>query len=825
MTLIQQDNHHLRLPRLETMLNGISEAVVLFEAPAGFGKTYQGRIWAEKIAGKNKHTVSWFAQKQHDKLTSLAELLCQPSETFHWVFIDEAHLVDKAILLKLADLVIHHTSNTRLVLMQRYNSKLRLATHRLVGNAVLIDKEVLAFTQDETRRFLKCSKTKSVDIHRQFQGWPAAIIHMGSQQSNKPSGSIDIDMENMTVFWEMIEEDVLSTLDQNSFQSFIGLSTLTPFDTKHAQNILDVSQDELAVLIRQLAPIWIGSNTNGYILPCAREGLSRIGWARDSGRMKQLHMKACQYFWAKGELVTALEHASKSGQTEYVCELIEEAGGLFLWLNEGLESIQQAMSFTDAKLCEAYPRLMLIKALLHVKEGKLAEAHNCWNSARQTSQGFTKDRDGGDIKALQDESRVMGSLLAGYGCHSLEEQIATAQPTPKETDTVGRTEALKGYLHTIMCLHALQNGRFEDVRRQAALSETAFEKWGSEYGVLYLDFHRGGAAYGEANLSLAQECYDRAERRRRRLFAEDDGLKFIGKVFAAELNCETGSFLSVRRKLTRLRQQLKGSEAWFDVYAAAIRSQAYLIYLSQGYKDAVTFLYHVGQEANVRGLKRVQHYSDMLRLELSGRANDIGEAHRLAKKLNLEETLKNKKNLQYLMWREYVSAVIAQSLYMDMTGNSQLAKPYLEGLIYYGQTNGNRVCELYGLATFSMLFAERIDALAAMIKETGFILPLTLSSRLRMAFKITKNHAELTEQANTLISKLHPSIKDHFTQREHEIIRNLAKGLADKEIAVQLDVSVHTVRFHMKNIFKKTGESDRGSATAEAERIILKNSR
>lgn len=820
----QYNSRQLHLPRLEAILANISAPVIVLEAPAGFGKTHQGKIWADKLASQKDQTVSWFEQKHYCGLTSIDKLMPIPPKPYHWIFIDEAHLLDKAVILKLVDFVVQQDSNMRLVLMQRYNSALRLATHRLKKNAVFIEKDLLAFTQDETRYFLQCSKTKAIEIHQQFQGWPAAIILMGSIGVSKSELLNKTTLNAIAIFWEMIEEEVIYRLPEDNLQNYIDLSTLTNFDIKDAQNILSISLEELKVLTKQLTPIWLNNHHHGSLHPCVREGLQRMGWMNDAAHMKQLHMKACQYFWDKGELVMALEHAYKSGHTHYVCELIEEAGGLFLWLNEGLDRIQQAMSFTDAKLCEGYPRLMLIKALLHVKEGSLDKADSCWNLARKISHGFTHDRDGGDVKALQDESRVMGALLAGYGCHSLEEQISAAQPLPSVSDTLGRSEALKGYLHTIMCLHALQSGQFQQVRRQAALSESAFETSGSDYGILYLDFHRGGAAYGEANLIQAQDYYDRAERRRRRLFVEDEGLKFIGKVFAAELKCETGAFLSVKRKLTRIRQQLNGSEAWFDVYAAAIRSNAYLIYLSQGYKEAALFLELIGKETKLRGLKRVQHYADTLRLELACRAKDKAEADRLAKKLNLQIILTDKAKLKYLMWREYVSAVIAHSLYMNLIKQPHLAKPYLEDIITYGQSHNNQICKLYALATFATLFSGPIDNLAQLIKETGCILPLTLSSQLRESFKMTKNYASLALEAEISIAKLHPQNKRNFTAREHEIIYHLAEGLADKEIATQLNVSVHTVRFHIKNIFKKTGEHDRNNAVMQAKRIVSNNS-
>jgi two-component system, NarL family, nitrate/nitrite response regulator NarL len=54
----------------------------------------------------------------------------------------------------------------------------------------------------------------------------------------------------------------------------------------------------------------------------------------------------------------------------------------------------------------------------------------------------------------------------------------------------------------------------------------------------------------------------------------------------------------------------------------------------------------------------------------------------------------------------------------------------------------------------------------------------------------------------------HPSVKnavelDALTQREHEILKLIAKGLSNKLIARELDISDGTVKVHVKHLLKK----------------------
>ena len=55
-----------------------------------------------------------------------------------------------------------------------------------------------------------------------------------------------------------------------------------------------------------------------------------------------------------------------------------------------------------------------------------------------------------------------------------------------------------------------------------------------------------------------------------------------------------------------------------------------------------------------------------------------------------------------------------------------------------------------------------------------------------------------------------------LTTREVEVLKLVARGLSNHDVAVELVISDHTVRRHLQNIFAKTGVSSRAAATAYA---------
>lgn len=57
---------------------------------------------------------------------------------------------------------------------------------------------------------------------------------------------------------------------------------------------------------------------------------------------------------------------------------------------------------------------------------------------------------------------------------------------------------------------------------------------------------------------------------------------------------------------------------------------------------------------------------------------------------------------------------------------------------------------------------------------------------------------------------------DSLTKRELDVLKNLAIGMYNKEIATKLEISERTVKNHVSNIFKKIGVSDRTQAAVFA---------
>lgn len=80
---------------------------------------------------------------------------------------------------------------------------------------------------------------------------------------------------------------------------------------------------------------------------------------------------------------------------------------------------------------------------------------------------------------------------------------------------------------------------------------------------------------------------------------------------------------------------------------------------------------------------------------------------------------------------------------------------------------------------------------------------------------------ELTANVPADRSDAVPDIVEDLTPREVEVLRMMAEGLGNKEIASRLGISDHTVKFHISSILAKMGAASRTEAVTLGIRMGL----
>jgi DNA-binding NarL/FixJ family response regulator len=103
-----------------------------------------------------------------------------------------------------------------------------------------------------------------------------------------------------------------------------------------------------------------------------------------------------------------------------------------------------------------------------------------------------------------------------------------------------------------------------------------------------------------------------------------------------------------------------------------------------------------------------------------------------------------------------------------------------------------------------------VEAISAAARGESFLQP-------SVAAKVV---AEFSRLSKTRPSR-EASLVESLSHREREVLRHLARGKSNKEIAAALDIAEGTVKNHMTNVLGKLGVQDRTQAALKARELAL----
>ncbi|MEQ9364597.1 MAG: response regulator transcription factor [Leptospirales bacterium] len=107
---------------------------------------------------------------------------------------------------------------------------------------------------------------------------------------------------------------------------------------------------------------------------------------------------------------------------------------------------------------------------------------------------------------------------------------------------------------------------------------------------------------------------------------------------------------------------------------------------------------------------------------------------------------------------------------------------------------------------------------------TGYLLKETDPELLLAELKVMDlGGSPLTPRVADLILRRHRprEVPDLLTERELEVLTYIAVGMKYVDVARELNVSLHTVRRHIENIYRKLNVHSRGAAVAKGRRFGL----
>jgi len=855
-------------PRLIERLNaGIHGKLALVSAPAGFGKT---TLVSEWIAGSGRPTA-WLSLDEGDSdparffayliaalqnvdpaigqtaqamlqnpqppppeslLTALINDVAATSDPFILV-LDDYHLITTLPIHQLLAFLLEHAPpQMHLVVATREDPPLPLSRLRARGQTVEIRQADLQFTAEETTEFLRQARQLELSpadvaaLQRRTEGWAAGLQLVALSISGND------DAERLVRSFTGSHRYVLDCLIEEVFQQqspdvqdfLLKTSLLDRFTAPLCDAVTGHGNGREVLLILEHANLFIvplDESRQWYRYHRLFADLLRHRLELEApDDVVRLHKQASQWYVDNGFPADAMRHALAGADWERVALLITELSDAMLKQGEvvtllgWLQALPEEMVLASPQLCLEYSWPLILTEQLDAAESYLSQAERI--AEEQGDPGLLGDvavarvhiarMRGDNQRAAELSERALALLppehLVGRSVVALNlgmsqwyrGRLAEAEQTLTEAERAGRGSG-NDYVQfaALAFLGRIQTAKGRS-RKAAAFCQRIVEEGGQVPIVAVGHYDLARLSYEWNDLETAVEHLEQGIELSRRNGAVEFTAGGYGTLaMVKQAQGDGAAAQSALRQTEPLLDQADISTATrLRILIARI-----LVALGQGDLDAAALA--VGQAPTLEESGSFPDYLSLMmaqaRLLLA--QGEQGEQAAAAQHLATLHGMASHAGFQSV-------AAKARALQALAASSPKQALDFLaEALAWAEPENYVRTFVDVG---------EPMKALLHAAVERGIATKYV--HRLLGAFAgETKDDRRITLASAALVEPL--------SDRELDVLRLLAGGQTNQEIANGLYVSVNTVKTHLKNIYGKLGVRSRRKAVAEAKKLGL----
>ena len=551
--------------------------------------------------------------------------------------------------------------------------------------------------------------------------------------------------------------------------------------------------------------------------------------------MPALHRQASEWYEQNGLTVEAVSHALAAGDIDRVARLVE--GNALAMMDHG--KLSTLMGWLDAlpdEVVRSRPWLCVAYAWALAYAGQLDAAAPLLQDAEKASQELYAQEGDLDEESKVERRRIAGYVanIRSYGLYVRGDLSRATQLARQATEYLPESELrARGLTMGLLGVLSRWSGDFAEAACASAEAVDICLAAGDSYLAVHIvcdlavldiqqgQLHKAVATCRDA-LQIA-EAY--AERGGRQLPVTGHAYTLLSAVLlewndleaalryaregitlcnlCGQADVLTTGYHSLANALQAIgdadgaltaileaRQFASGISSWYAARAAAWEAR---LRLAQGDVPAAT------RWAQESGLS----VDDEVNFQLEY------EYRTLARVLIAQERLEEASGLLTRLLRVEESAgamgsaieiLILQALDLDAQGEIGQALNALERALSLAQREG-----------YVRIFIDEGAPMGELLRQAA-----------AQGIKLDYVSALLTAlESETKAKGVHPSLVEPLSERELEVLRLLATGLANKEIAQTLVIAVGTVKQHLKSIYGKLQVHNRTEAASRARDLGL----
>ncbi|HLZ59736.1 MAG TPA: LuxR C-terminal-related transcriptional regulator [Ktedonosporobacter sp.] len=807
-------------------------------------------------------------------LQALINRLAEQSEQF-FLILDDYHLVnEQTIHTSLTYLVEHLPPQLHLILATRADPPLPISLLRARGHLREIRTDELRCTPEEVMAFLKetanipLSQNMVKEVTTRTEGWLVGLqlLNISLQGHADPGDLLEEVSGSQRYIFDYLIEEVLQG-QSASLQTFLlQTSILKRLSAPLCDAILQQSGSQQVLEQLEQANLFIVSldtqrhwyRYHALFAEALRHRLEQT----QPAFISILHQRASQWYAEHGRLDEAISHAITAQEWQWAADLIEQAY-TGIWgnseharLRRWLEKLPVEVTRSRPRLCLAYAKTLFMVSSYPTMQRWLQDAET---SLQSTSSDLKNETEASSPSEQSERDNLLGEIAAqraiitGYhlgqghatlafcqealahlpeqnllaraevayaqslAYHSFGDIVASIRCTREATalaQAAGDTSSTIIY----MCRTAyslLLHGKLHEVvqiARQAALLGTtpvglphAMLCWAY---IFHADALRQWNQLDEA-LDLVLQGV-RLSEQTETIVALYLGYTILMRIYLARGEMDPARFAFQ-----------KAEEALTKTYSP-YRRDAYLIvhwvqfWLASGEAERATdWLQEIAQHTSVPSPLPQEHSL------LAHEREEVARVHILLTQKEPTEALSLLKPLQgraekQERWSHVIEMKVLQALSHSMRHEEPEALAVLARALHLAEPEG-----------YIRSFVDEGTAMSALLsrlrereRKKG---PTPYLDTLLAAFTpegITHRHlpSGLGQPRGRLLEQ---PLVEPLSERELEVLRLVARGDSNQQIAKALVIALDTVKRHVTHIFEKLGVSNRVQAVARARALGL----
>ncbi len=749
--------------------------------------------------------------------------------------LDEVErLTDPALVAHVNFLVRAAPANLHLALAGReLPPGLDVSESVLGSDAEILTAEDLRFTRKDIAGFFghRLSRRDLDSVAAMSAGWPIALRIRHNENPADMTGS-DRVVRDVVENW--VESRLWYSFTEPERELLLDVGLFDWMDAELVEEALG-TRGALRCLreMRGLDGLLVPVRANGSEI-WQLHGLIRdycVAWRRRNTplRYRRVQHDIAVALARRGRIVAAMRHAAQAEDGTLLATVLLDAGGVRLWLREGMERLVATDRLLSRELIAEHPRLAPVRCVALAARGRLPDARRVLRSVLvMLPQAPSAD----DLDLFLDACLAQ-AMVSFFGCESaLTEEMESMMTQARHlVEAPSFDPVVRWGWEMCQCVHLGLHASFDEAmdhgRRLRRLAGAGRPELAS-----VIDVQFGLIAMAQGRVREALSWYRSGHRLARKSFLAGPQLASIANVLRRELDIERNLTEVADAGESLPREMHRGAQLAAHFAASDIALE--LKRATRGTDVALELLEDLWAQTLRVGYPALERHLAAQRVSLLvdvGRTEDARQAWTAG---GLPETDAACADLIGQSWREAESVTCARLRLCTAVGEfdagRRLGRTMLEVAAKRGlkrtamrvrvlclkleERSGAGSAAIAHLVAYLEMFVET-DYARALVREGA--VAATVVER----FLHAQPDSPLRDTAEGLLALIRATpatVPPRISERELEVLRRLETD-RDDDIAAAIGISRHGVRYRLRSIFGKLGVHTRRKAVARARAL------